>query len=68
MWNITKKVITTCKTKKHLEILQGLTDKAQACGLNVNMIDANEVKRINPYLSDEVIVQAGVRPMVMQIL
>ena len=43
------------KTKKHLEILQGLTDKAQACGLNVNMIDANEVKRINPYLSDEVI-------------
>ena len=43
------------KTKKHLEILQGLIDKAQACGLNVNMIDANEVKRINPYLSDEVI-------------
>ena len=43
------------KTKKHLEILQGLTDRAKACGLDVRMIDAKEVKEINPHLSDEVI-------------
>ena len=43
------------KTKKHLEILQGLADKATACGLDVRMIDGDEVRRINPYLSDEVI-------------
>lgn len=43
------------KTKKHLEILQGLTDRAKACGLDVRMIDAAEVKSINPHLSDEVI-------------
>jgi len=43
------------KTQKHLEILQGLTDRAVACGLDVRMIDAEEVKKINPYLSDEVI-------------
>lgn len=43
------------KTEKHLQILQGLADRAAACGLDVKMIDAAEVKRINPYLSDEVI-------------
>lgn len=43
------------KTEKHLEILTGLANRAKACGLDVNMIDADEVKRINPYLSDEVI-------------
>ncbi|WP_294239146.1 NAD(P)/FAD-dependent oxidoreductase [Pseudobutyrivibrio sp.] len=43
------------KTKKHLEILQGLTDRAVACGLDVRMVDAKEVKEINPFLSDEVI-------------
>ena len=43
------------KTEKHLEILQGLTDRAVAKGLGVRMIDAAEVKVINPYLSDEVI-------------
>lgn len=43
------------KTAKHLEILQGLTDRAVACGLDVKMIDGAEVRRINPYLSDEVI-------------
>ena len=43
------------KTKEHLKILQGLTDRAKACGLDVRMIDAKEVKEINPYLSDEVI-------------
>lgn len=43
------------KTKKHLEILQGLTDRAVACGLDVRMIDGKEVREINPYLTDEVI-------------
>lgn len=43
------------KTEKHLQILQGLTDRATACGLDVRMIDGKEVREINPYLSDEVI-------------
>ena len=43
------------KTPEHLKILQGLTDKAAACGLDVRMIDGDEVREINPYLSDEVI-------------
>lgn len=43
------------KTQKHLQILQGLTDRAVACGLEVRMIDGDEVRKINPYLSDEVI-------------
>lgn len=43
------------KTEKHREILTGLADRARACGLDVNMIDGDEVRRINPYLSEEVI-------------
>lgn len=43
------------KTEKHLEILKGLADRAKACGLDVRMINSDEVKSINPYLSDEVI-------------
>ena len=43
------------KTEHHLEILQGLTDRAIACGLEVRMIDGAEVRAINPYLSEEVI-------------
>lgn len=43
------------KTKKHLEILQGLTDRAVKCGLDVKMISGDEVRAINPYLSEEVI-------------
>lgn len=43
------------KTEKHRQILQGLTDRAVACGLDVKMIDGEEVRKINPYLSDEVI-------------
>ena len=43
------------KTEAHLKILQGLTDKAKACGLDVRMIDGDEVRQINPYLSEEVI-------------
>lgn len=43
------------KTERHLEILQGLTDRATVLGLDVRMIDGKEVREINPYLSDEVI-------------
>lgn len=43
------------KTEKHLEVLQGLTDRAVACGLDVRMINGDEVREINPYLSEEVI-------------
>lgn len=43
------------KTEKHLKILQTLTDNAVACGLDVKMIDGNEVRQMNPYLSKEVI-------------
>lgn len=43
------------KTEAHLKILEGLTKRAVEKGLDVRMIDANEVKQINPYLSDEVI-------------
>lgn len=44
------------KTDKHRQILQGLTDRAVACGLDVRMIDGKEVREINPYLSEEVTV------------
>lgn len=44
------------KTPKHREILQGLTDRAVACGLKVDMIDGRQVREINPYLSEEVTV------------
>lgn len=43
------------KTQAHLQILQGLTDRAVACGLDVRMISGEEVREINPYLSEEVI-------------
>ena len=43
------------KTEAHLKTLQGLTDRAVAVGLDVRMIDGEEVRQINPYLSDEVI-------------
>ena len=39
------------KTDAHLSILQGLTDRAVACGLDVKMIDGPAVREINPYLS-----------------
>lgn len=44
------------KTEKHREILEGLADRARACGLDVRMIDGDEVRRINPHLSHEVTV------------
>jgi len=43
------------KTEAHLKTLKGLADRAIACGLDVRMIDGDEVRAINPYLSEEVI-------------
>ena len=42
------------KNEKHKEILTKLADNAKKCGLDVRMIDGAEVRRINPFLSDEV--------------
>ena len=42
------------KTEKHRQILEGLTERAKSCGLDVRMIDGDEVRKINPYLSEEV--------------
>ena len=35
-------------TPAHEKILQGLTDRAAACGLDVRMISGDEARRINP--------------------
>ena len=43
------------KTEKHRDILTKLADSARGAGLDVRMIDGDEVRAINPYLSDEVI-------------
>jgi len=43
------------KTDEHLKILQGLTATAVSLGLDVKMINGEEVREICPYLSDEVI-------------
>ncbi len=42
------------KTEAHLRILQGLTDRAAKCGLEVRMISGEEAREICPYLSEEV--------------
>lgn len=43
------------KTEAHMKKLNTLASNAQSVGLDVRMIDAKEVKEINPYLSDEII-------------
>ncbi len=43
------------KTEHHLEILQGLARTGVEHGLDMRMLDANEVREMNPFLSDEVI-------------
>jgi len=43
------------KTEEHLDILRGLTATAVSLGLDVKMINGEEVRDICPYLSDEVI-------------
>ena len=41
-------------TPMHQKILEGLADRAVACGVDVRMISGAEARRINPYLSDAV--------------
>lgn len=43
------------KTEEHIKILQGLTDRAAAVGLQVDMIDGKQVREICPYFSEAVI-------------
>jgi len=43
------------KTEEHLKILQGLTATAVSLGLDVKMINGEEVRAICPHLSDDVI-------------
>ena len=43
------------KTEQHLKILQGLTDRSVAQGLDVSIIGRDDVRQINPYLSDDVL-------------
>lgn len=42
------------KTEEHIKTLQGLTNRAVACGLDVKMINGEEAREICPYLSDVV--------------
>lgn len=42
------------KTERHLEILQGLVETGRAQGLDMRMLDAEEVRDICPHLSAEV--------------
>ncbi len=42
------------KTEEHINILQGLTDTAISQGLDVKMINGDDVREISPHLSDEV--------------
>ncbi|MGN0415315.1 MAG: NAD(P)/FAD-dependent oxidoreductase [Agathobacter sp.] len=44
------------KTEEHAKILTKLADNARGVGLDVRMIDGDEVRQINPYLSREVTV------------
>ncbi len=43
------------KTEEHLKVLNGLTGRATALGLDVRMVTGDEARDINPYLSNEVI-------------
>jgi sarcosine oxidase, subunit beta len=43
------------KTEAHRQILNKLADNANSCGVDVKMVSAEEVRQINPFLSDEVL-------------
>ena len=43
------------KTEEHLRILKKLADSCNAQGLDVVMLDREQVREINPYLSEEVL-------------
>ncbi len=42
------------KSEAHRKILENLTKNANKCGLDMRMIEGDEVRKINPYLSNEV--------------
>jgi len=42
------------KTEAHMKILQGLVDKGKALGLELDLVSGDDARKINPYLSDEV--------------
>ena len=42
------------RNDRHKEILEGLTQKAAGAGLDVKMIDGDQVRAINPYLAEDV--------------
>lgn len=42
------------KNEQHQKILQGLCDRCTAQGLDVRMLSGDDVRQINPYLSEEV--------------
>ena len=42
------------KSEAHQKILQGLCDRCTALGLDVRMLSGDDVRQINPYLSEEV--------------
>lgn len=43
------------KTEHHLEVLRGLAQTGVEHGLDMRMLDADDVREMNPFLSDEVI-------------
>ncbi|MDR1816516.1 MAG: FAD-binding oxidoreductase [Clostridiales Family XIII bacterium] len=43
------------RTEAHRAILNGLTDRAVECGLDVRMVEGDEAREICPYLSDAVL-------------
>ena len=43
------------KTEHHLEVLQGLAKTGREHGLDMRMLSTDEVRELNPFLSDEVI-------------
>lgn len=42
------------RNDRHQKILEGLTERAVAVGLDVKMIDGDEVRSINPWLAEDV--------------
>lgn len=43
------------KNARHMEILEDLAKKAEKCGLSISMIDGKDVRKKNPWLSEEII-------------
>jgi sarcosine oxidase subunit beta len=43
------------KTQEHMKVLENLAKRASECNLDMRMISGDEARKINPYLSEEVI-------------